>query len=149
MQGYIKADKPGFIEKTSVEKLGKGWYDTGDIASIDEDGYITILGREKRFAKIAGEMISLAAVEEMLVSVDPEFDYAVVSIEDEKKGEQIVLFTTNKNLKRDLISKICKEKKLPELYIPKIVLPVNELPVLATGKLNYRLMVEMAAEKAV
>lgn len=149
MQGYIKADKPGIIKKTSVEKLGKGWYDTGDIVSIDEDGYVTILGREKCFAKIAGEMISLAAVEEMLVSVDPEFDYAAVSIEDKKKGEQIVLFTTNKNLKRDLISKICKEKKLPELYIPKVVLPINELPVLASGKLNYKLMVEMAAEKVV
>ena len=149
MQGYIKADKPGIIEKTSVEKLGKGWYDTGDIVSIDEDGYITILGREKRFAKIAGEMISLAAVEEMLISVDTEFDYAAVSIEDEKKGEQIVLFTTNKNLKRDLISKICKEKQLSELYIPKVIISINELPVLATGKLNYRLIVEMAAEKVV
>lgn len=148
MQGYIKADKPGVIEKTSVEKLGKGWYDTGDIVSIDEDGYVTILGREKRFAKIAGEMISLAAVEEMLTSIDPEFDYAAISIEDEKKGEQIILFTTNKNLKRDLISKICKEKQLSELYIPKVIISINELPVLATGKLNYRLMMEMATEKA-
>lgn len=149
MQGYIQADQPGIIEKTSIKKLGKGWYDTGDIVSVDEDGYVTILGRAKRFAKIAGEMISLAAVEEMLISVDPDFDYAAVSIDDEKKGEQIIAFTTNKILKRDLISKICKEKQLSELYIPKVIIPINELPVLATGKLNYRLMVEMAAEKAV
>ncbi|MEM6339153.1 MAG: acyl-[ACP]--phospholipid O-acyltransferase, partial [Pseudomonadota bacterium] len=120
MQGYIRPNKPGVVEATSVEKLGEGWYDTGDIVSVDDEGYITILGREKRFAKIAGEMVSLAAVEEMLISVDSAFDYAAVCIEDDKKGEQIIVFTTNKNLKRDLISKKCKEKQLSELYIPKV-----------------------------
>jgi acyl-[acyl-carrier-protein]-phospholipid O-acyltransferase/long-chain-fatty-acid--[acyl-carrier-protein] ligase len=146
MQGYIKPNNPGVTETTNVDKLGDGWYDTGDIVSVDDEGYVTILGREKRFAKIAGEMVSLAAVEEMLIVVDAEFDYAAVCIEDDKKGEQIVLFTTNKNLKRDVITKVCKEKQLSELYIPKVIAPIKELPVLATGKLNYRLMVDMAKE---
>ena len=76
------------------------------------------------------------------------FDYAAVCIEDDKKGEQIIVFTTNKSLKRDLISKKCKEKQLSELYIPKVIVPIGELPVLATGKLNYRLMIEMARKEA-
>jgi len=147
MQGYIKPNKPGVIETTNVEKLGDGWYDTGDIVSVDDEGYVTILGRQKRFAKIAGEMVSLAAVEEMLMAVNAEFDYAAVNIEDDKKGEQIVLFTTNKDLKRDMISKVCREKQLSELYIPRVIIPIKELPVLATGKLNYRLMVDQAKEK--
>jgi acyl-[acyl-carrier-protein]-phospholipid O-acyltransferase / long-chain-fatty-acid--[acyl-carrier-protein] ligase len=147
MQGYIKPEKPGVVEPTNVEKLGNGWYDTGDIVSVDNEGYITILGREKRFAKIAGEMVSLAAVEDMLISVDSNFDYAAVCVDDEKKGEQIVLFTTNNEIKRDVISKTCKERQLSELYIPKVIVPVKELPVLATGKLDYRQMVDMAKKE--
>ncbi len=144
MQGYIKPDAPGVIEPTSSPKLGEGWYDTGDIVSVDDEGYITILGREKRFAKIAGEMVSLAAVEELINKASPDFTHAAVCIEDEKKGEQIVLFTTSNEIKRDQIAKTCRETQLSELHIPKIIVPVKELPVLATGKMNYRLLIDMA-----
>ena len=147
MQGYIKPNNPGVIEPTSVENLGSGWYDTGDIVSIDNEGYVTILGREKRFAKIAGEMLSLAAIEEMLISIDTEFNYAAICVEDDKKGEKIILFTTNRNINRELISKTCKDMQLSELYIPKIIVLLKDLPVLPTGKLNYRLMIEMAKEQ--
>ncbi|GAB4163605.1 MAG: acyl-[ACP]--phospholipid O-acyltransferase [Rickettsiaceae bacterium] len=146
MQGYIMPDKPGVIVPPSVEKLGNGWYDTGDIVSVDEEGYVTILGREKRFAKIAGEMVSLAAVEELANSVEPEFTHAAVSIEDEKKGEQVILFTTSKTLSRELIAKACHKTQLAELYIPKYISKVPEIPLLATGKPNYRKMLEMAKE---
>lgn len=147
MQGYMRPDKPGIVEETNVAGLGKGWYDTGDIVSIDQDNYITILGRQKRFAKIAGEMISLLAVEEMLSGTEDNADYAAIAVEDEKKGEQIVLFSTNGQLDREIIAKLCREKQLTELYIPKLIIPVDKLPILATGKLNYRVMVEMAKAK--
>lgn len=146
MQGYIMPDNPGVIVPPMVEKLGKNWYDTGDIVSVDDEGYITIIGREKRFAKIAGEMVSLHAVEEVLSLVDPDSTIAVVSIDDEKKGEQIVLFTTSSDFSREKIAKVCQDKQLSELYIPKVIIKVGEVPLLATGKLNYRKMVEMAKE---
>ncbi|RTK92185.1 MAG: acyl-[ACP]--phospholipid O-acyltransferase [Rickettsiales bacterium] len=146
MQGYIMSDNPGVIIPPYIEKLGNGWYDTGDIVSVDNDGFITILGREKRFAKVAGEMISLAAVEDLVTNIDKESMHAAVSIEDETKGEQILLFTTNNNMQRDAITKSCQLKQLSEMYVPKIIISIPEIPILATGKLNYRKLVEMARE---
>jgi acyl-[acyl-carrier-protein]-phospholipid O-acyltransferase/long-chain-fatty-acid--[acyl-carrier-protein] ligase len=148
MQGYIKPENPGIIEAPSVEKLGAAWYDTGDIVSIDDDGYITILGREKRFAKIAGEMVSLAAVEDLVTTTNQDSVHAAVCIEDDKKGEQIVLFTNIKDLTRDKIAKTCKECQFSELYIPKVIVTIKELPVLATGKLDYRKLAELAQKEA-
>ncbi|MDG1437061.1 MAG: acyl-[ACP]--phospholipid O-acyltransferase [Rickettsiaceae bacterium] len=144
MQGYIKPENPGVIETVHVDKLGDHWYDTGDIVSIDEDGYMTIIGRQKRFAKVAGEMVSLSAVEDLISKSDASSTHAAVCIEDEKKGEQIVLFTTSTDMTRDKIAKSCHELQIAELYIPKTIIAIKELPVLATGKLNYRKLVEMA-----
>jgi acyl-[acyl-carrier-protein]-phospholipid O-acyltransferase/long-chain-fatty-acid--[acyl-carrier-protein] ligase len=144
MKGYITQDKPGFVEPTSVPKLGEGWYDTGDIVSIDKEGYITILGREKRFAKIAGEMVSLSAVEDLIFSIDHNYSYAAICIEDEKKGEQIILFTSNKDLNREMVLKVAKKKQVSELYIPKVIIFIKEMPAFATGKLNYRKLEELA-----
>ena len=146
MQGYIFPDNPGVIMPPVVEKLGHDWYDTGDIVSVDNEGYVTILGRVKRFAKIAGEMISLVAIEELMMEANSEAIHVAVNIEDDKKGEQIIVFTTGKNISREEIIKICHIKQLSELYIPKIIINVVEVPVLATGKLNYRKMIEMAQE---
>ena len=93
MLGYLKHDKPGVIQPPSTER-GPGWYDTGDIVSIDADGFVTIQGRAKRFAKIGGEMVSLTAVEELAARTWPESQHAVVSVPDAQKGEQLVLVTT-------------------------------------------------------
>jgi acyl-[acyl-carrier-protein]-phospholipid O-acyltransferase/long-chain-fatty-acid--[acyl-carrier-protein] ligase len=147
MQGYIKPENPGVIEVPTVEKLGSNWYDTGDIVSIDSDGYITILDREKRFSKVAGEMISLAAVEDLVTTTNQDSVHAAVCIEDDKRGEQIVLFTNIKDLTRDKLAKTCKESQLSELYIPKVIITIKELPILATGKLNYRKLVELAKKE--
>ena len=144
MMGYIHADNPGVIVPTSAEKLGDGWYDTGDIVNIDDEGYVTILGREKRFAKIAGEMVSLPAVEELVGEVDKEGVHCAVCVEDDKKGEKIILFTTNKSLNREMLAEQVRKTKSSELYIPRQIVPVEEIPVLATGKVNYREMIEMA-----
>jgi acyl-[acyl-carrier-protein]-phospholipid O-acyltransferase/long-chain-fatty-acid--[acyl-carrier-protein] ligase len=146
MMGYIWPENPGVIAPPSLEKLGKGWYDTGDIASIDGEGYLTILGREKRFAKIGGEMVSLAAVEELACNIGSQGLFAAVCIPDDKKGEQIILFTQDNNLTREQLVKIAKEKKASEMLIPKKIVAVKEMPVLATGKINYRKIVAIAME---
>lgn len=146
MLGYIKPENPGVIVPTSVDKLGEGWYDTGDIVNVDEDGYITILGREKRFAKIAGEMVSLTAVEELVSEIDHEGIHAAISIDDDKKGEQIILFTTSQNLTREIIVQHAKLKRASEMMIPRKVIAIEEIPLLATGKVNYRKINELAAD---
>ena len=131
MLGYLKADQPGVV-------LGQGeWYDTGDIVDIDADGYITILGRAKRFAKIAGEMVSLAAVEEFAHSLDPEAGHAAVAVADARKGEQVMLYTESQKITRELLQKHAKAKGLPEIALPRQVLMIETLPRLGNGKLDY------------
>ncbi len=146
MLGYVIKDNPGVIQKPYVEGLGEGWYDTGDIVNIDENQYITILGRAKRFAKIGGEMVSLFLVEEIAGEVDSMAMYAAVSIEDNKKGEQIILFTTSQIITKEKIFAEIKKAKISELYTPKSIVRLAELPVLATGKINYRAILAMAPE---
>ena len=147
MLGYMKPENPGVIEAPFVEKLGNDWYDTGDIVSVDSECYITILGREKRFAKIAGEMISLVAVEELVSKIDNcQSMHAAICVPDDKKGEQILLFTTIKDLTREQIAKEAKEMAVSELYIPKIIVVIIEIPLLASGKTDYLKISELAKE---
>jgi len=148
MLGYIYHDNPGVIIPPSVEKLGLGWYDTGDIVNIDSEGYVKILGRAKRFAKIAGEMVSLGSVEEVASIIDPKVLHASVHVEDSKKGEQIILFTESEKVNRESFLSVVKAKGYSELLIPRIFKIVDEVPILATGKINYRKIVEMGAEIA-
>jgi acyl-[acyl-carrier-protein]-phospholipid O-acyltransferase/long-chain-fatty-acid--[acyl-carrier-protein] ligase len=138
MLGYIKSDNPGVIEPAAMPELGEGWYDTGDIVTIDKDGFVTILGRAKRFAKVAGEMISLALVEQLLAKSDPEHNHAVVSIADAKKGEKIIAFTTNKMLCKDDLLLILHQMQLSELHLPKDIIHIDTVPVLGSGKINYK-----------
>lgn len=147
MLGYLKADKPGVLQKPSYKVDGKvvnGWYDTGDIVDIDSDNYITILGREKRFAKIGGEMISLAMIEELLLKFDPEGAHAVVNVPHDTRGETLVLYTTSKKVTREALLKFTKGQGFTELFVPKVIEFIKEIPVLGTGKVNYVLIKEMA-----
>ncbi|HJK87696.1 MAG TPA: acyl-[ACP]--phospholipid O-acyltransferase [Candidatus Megaira endosymbiont of Hartmannula sinica] len=137
MLGYITNQSHGRIIHTYDEEFGNGWYDTGDIVTVDEEKYVTIIGRVKRFAKIAGEMVSLAAIEEIINDHYVDNKSAIISIADNKKGQQLVLFTTNKDLSRKNIIEIIKEKKLPELYVPKHVFYIKEIPLLASGKVDF------------
>lgn len=132
MLGYLRAERPNVLDP-----LADGWYDTGDIVNIDEDGFVRIGGRTKRFAKIAGEMVSLQAVETAVSQLYPESLHAATSLPDEKKGEQIILLTTCKDASREAVMKHFKEQKLPELAIPKTIHIVEAIPLLGTGKIDY------------
>jgi acyl-[acyl-carrier-protein]-phospholipid O-acyltransferase/long-chain-fatty-acid--[acyl-carrier-protein] ligase len=137
MAGYLGPDG-------HAEPLDGGWYDTGDIAAIDEDGWVRILGRAKRFAKIGGEMVSLAAVEELVASLWPEARHAVVSLNDERKGERLVLVTEQGEADPSALLKHFQATGAPELAAPRRVMQVNELPVLGSGKIDYVAIQRMA-----
>jgi acyl-[acyl-carrier-protein]-phospholipid O-acyltransferase/long-chain-fatty-acid--[acyl-carrier-protein] ligase len=143
MLGYLLQDNPGKIVSPQAGH-GPGWHDTGDIAHIDNQGFITIIGRARRFAKIGGEMISLAAVEELAMQAWPGFNHAAINLPDEKKGEKIVLVSENRNATRKQIQDIARKLQYGELYIPRKVVLAEELPLLSTGKINYITLTEMA-----
>ncbi|MDX1924556.1 MAG: acyl-[ACP]--phospholipid O-acyltransferase [Rickettsiaceae bacterium] len=146
MMGYIHHTNPGVITPPSVEGLGDGWYDTGDIVNINEEGYVTIKGRAKRFAKIAGEMVSLASVEEVAQKVDSRTLHAAIHVSDEQKGEQIILFTESELITRESFIDKLNVMGLSKLLVPKIISKMKELPVLSTGKMNYRKLLELSYE---
>jgi len=136
MCGYLLHDKPGVIHPPVTEQ-GEGWYDTGDIVSIDEDGYLTIVGRAKRFAKIGSEMVSLTAVEEFVSRVWNDQQHAVVSIPDDIKGEQLILVTNYDAAERKELTTAAREQGISELSVPKKIIKVKEVPLLGTGKIDY------------
>jgi hypothetical protein len=121
MLGYLKADNPGVIEPPP-----DGWHDTGDIVSIDADGFITILGRAKRFAKVAGEMVSLAAAESLAGEVWPEADCAVVAVPDRRKGERLVLVTTARGARRDALVSHARARGAGELVVPADIITLRQ-----------------------
>jgi acyl-CoA synthetase (AMP-forming)/AMP-acid ligase II len=140
MAGYLKADLPGVLQPPEG-----GWHDSGDIVTIDTEGFITIRGRAKRFAKIGGEMVSLPAVEGYAAALWPNADHAVVTRPDPKKGEQLVLFTTAAGATAAALQHWARGNGVTELAVPKDVRVVDALPVLGTGKLDYVTMGAMAA----
>lgn len=133
MAGYIMPDNPGVLVP-----LEDGWYHTGDVVEIDEIGFLYIKDRIKRFAKIGGEMVSLSAVDDMVRKayewMGSNFEYGVVAIPHESKGEQIVLVTNNNNVTQDVLVNYIRNNGMSELYLPRIILYRESLPVLPTGK---------------
>lgn len=130
MQGYLSPSG-------QVTPLTDGWYETGDIVAIDETGFITIQGRVKRFAKIAGEMISLGMVEQHIETLWPGNLHAVIQMPDAKKGEQLILITTYLHAQREELISYIRTQQLSELCIPKKIIVLKEMPLLATGKIDY------------
>lgn len=133
MMGYYMPDNPGVLVP-----LKDGWYHTGDVVEIDEIGFVYIKDRIKRFAKIGGEMVSLNAVHEMVVKAceksGPDYSYGVVAVPHESKGEQIVLVTNNKKVTQDCLHAYIRNNGMSELYLPRLILYHDSLPVFATGK---------------
>jgi len=132
MQGYYFADQPAKLHPPEGD-----WYDTGDIVSIDEMGFVTIQDRVKRFAKIGGEMVSLTAVENYISQLWPEYSHAVTHLPDPRKGEQIILVTTHPHAQREALVSFAKQSGISELSIPKTLLQIDEIPLLGTGKVDY------------
>ena len=145
MSGYLLHGAGGSIQPPRTER-GEGWYDTGDIAAIDDDGYIELLGRVKRFAKIGGEMISLTAVEDLAGVAWPNYNHAAISLPDARKGEQVILVTEYEQGDRKSFRKKAQELGYGELYIPRDVVCVREIPVLGTGKTDYVSLTERLAK---
>jgi acyl-[acyl-carrier-protein]-phospholipid O-acyltransferase/long-chain-fatty-acid--[acyl-carrier-protein] ligase len=143
MLGYLKADKPGVLEPPA-----EGWHDTGDIVTIDAQGFVTIKGRAKRFAKIGGEMISLAAVEALAGQLWPDALSAVATAPDPRKGERLVLVTQQKGATRSEFQQFAKSKGASDLMVPAEVVAVDKVPVLGTGKIDMVGVAKLVTERA-
>lgn len=132
MAGYMFANDPGVLVPPE-----DGWHDTGDIVTMDAEGRISIRGRAKRFAKIGGEMVSLAAIETLAQELWPDASHVAIAIADPKKGEQIALVSDCRDLDQGALARYAKDKGYPELWVPRAVMPVAAIPVLGSGKVDY------------
>lgn len=143
MTGYLK--DPERTAQALIEIDGKRWYRTGDKGYLDEDGFLTIVDRYSRFAKIGGEMVSLGAVEMRIqdTQVLKGFDYAVTSIKDVVKGERLVLLFEGEKDPATVLQEL-RQSGMPPLMIPSQAFVVEHLPKLGTGKMNFKLVKEIA-----
>jgi acyl-[acyl-carrier-protein]-phospholipid O-acyltransferase/long-chain-fatty-acid--[acyl-carrier-protein] ligase len=132
MLGYLRADKPGELEKPP-----EGWHDTGDIVNIDEQGFVAIKGRAKRFAKIGGEMVSLAAVEMLAADLWPNNISAVAAVPDVRKGERLILVTDKHGATRADFQAYARSQHASELMMPAEVIMLDKLPLLGSGKVDF------------
>jgi acyl-[acyl-carrier-protein]-phospholipid O-acyltransferase/long-chain-fatty-acid--[acyl-carrier-protein] ligase len=143
MLGYLRIEQPGVIEPPQ-SKFGAGWYDTGDVVSVDADGYATVLGRVKRFAKIAGEMVALEMVERVAVHASPQHQHAATVEMVPGLGESTVLFTTDPQLNRGLLHRSARLLGSQDLAVARRIVPVPELPMLGSGKTDYVKLKDLA-----
>ncbi|PZQ13552.1 MAG: acyl-[ACP]--phospholipid O-acyltransferase [Ancylobacter novellus] len=143
MAGYLKADQPGVLQPPP-----EGWHDTGDIVAIDEQGFVAIKGRAKRFAKIAGEMVSLGAVEQAVQKRWPDASHAATTAPDPRKGERVVLVTTDAAIDREALRAAIRDAGLPDLAVPAEIVTAEKIPLLGSGKTDYVALKELAAKSA-
>ncbi len=143
MLGYMLPERPGVLAPPEG-----GWYDTGDIVEVDGEGFVTILGRAKRFAKPGGEMVSLGAVEELAAEVRPGAGHAAVALPDPRKGERVVLVTTDPTLDRAALLEAARRRGRPGLAVPAEVVRVAGLPLLGSGKTDYPAVERLASADA-
>ncbi len=135
MQGYLSEETGEVVPVSSI--YGPGWYNTGDVASVDDDGFVTIVGRVRRFAKVAGEMVSLELVERIALAASPEFQHASAATREPGRGEIIVLFTEDPRLTREQLQRAAHGLGAPELATPRRIIHLSEIPCLGSGKKDY------------
>ena len=145
MLGYLRPD--GSIEPPS-SVYGEGWYRTGDVVSVDDEGFVIIVGRVKRFAKVAGEMVSLEVAENIARQASPAAEHAAVAAAGAARGEIIVLFTEDPQLRRERLQQAARDIGAPELALPRKIVYLPRIPLLGTGKKDYVTLARMAAEDA-
>ena len=143
MSGYYLYDHPGALAPPQ-SSIGAGWYNTGDVVEVDAAGFITIKGRVKRLAKIAGEMVSLEMVEKIAIQAAPEHQHAAVNQADVQRGEALVLYTTDSLLSRERLLGVARANGNPEIAVPKKILVLEAIPLLGTGKTDYVTLKKMA-----
>ena len=136
----------GYLRDSEIVPPAGGWYDTGDIVTVDADGFIAIVGRAKRFAKIGGEMISLAIAERIAETAVPDIRHAVVALPDPRRGEKLVLVTEARGLDRSRLAEAARRLDLAEITVPREVIEVERLPLLGTGKIDYPSVIRLAEE---
>ena len=146
MLGYLLHDKPGELRPPS-SLFGAGWYSTGDVVDIDADGFVTILARMKRFAKVAGEMVSLEVVEQIALAASPGKTHAATAIANERRGETIILFTEDEALKREHLLATARRDGHAEVAVARTVSYLQKLPRLGSGKIDYLLLRQIAQER--
>jgi acyl-[acyl-carrier-protein]-phospholipid O-acyltransferase/long-chain-fatty-acid--[acyl-carrier-protein] ligase len=146
MLGYLLPDEPGECIPPRTTR-GEGWYDTGDIVIVDDDGFVHIRGRAKRFAKVGGEMVSLTAVEELAARTWPEKLHAAVSVPDPQKGEQLILVTEQPTALRGPLLARASSEGIGEINVPKKIIRAKTIPLLGTGKTDYTAVQALVAKE--
>ncbi len=139
MLGYIDEDRPGFARLSP-----DGWHDTGDVVAIDPAGFVTVLGRAGRFAKVAGVTVSLRAVEDLARGLWPSDRHAAVALPDPRRGARIVLVSTRAGAIRADLAAYLHGRDLPEAASPAEIVFVTEMPVIAAGRLDYAAILDIA-----
>lgn len=142
MEGYLHD-----LEETSL-RIRNGWYDTGDIGMMDEDGFMYHRGRLKRFVKVGGEMVSLVKVEDILSQLLPEdVICCVVDVPNPTKGADVVAAVANGDFDMHKVMKQLK-KELPSIAIPKQFYVIDDIPMMASGKVNFREVEKICRDKS-
>ncbi|MCW5624093.1 MAG: AMP-binding protein [Burkholderiales bacterium] len=147
MLGYLHYDQPGMVQPVA-SAFGEGWHRTGDVVEIDDEGFLHIAGRVKRFAKIAGEMVSLDQVERVAAAASPSHQHAAVLKLEAAGGETTVLFTTDESLTRPRLQKAARAMGAQDLAVARNVVRLDESPLLGNGKTDYVRLMDIVTDSA-